>query len=123
MISRFHRFAGVVVLALLFFTVSCGGAASAPTVPDITKVPAAAQPSDHFDVNAATDAYMDLMPASAKARSDAYFEGGYWLILWDFPARRGDCAVAAEPGLVSVDAQPGRAHHEMEVAANLHLLG
>ena len=24
------------------------------------------------------------MPASARARSDAYFEGGYWLILWDF---------------------------------------
>src|SRR3974377_983839 len=51
----------------------------APEVPDITKVPAAAQPSDHFDVNAATDAYLALMPASAKARSDAYFEGGYWL--------------------------------------------
>ena len=52
--------------------------------PDITKVPAAAQPSDHFDVDAATDAYMNLMPPSAKARGDAYFEGGYWLILWDF---------------------------------------
>jgi len=52
--------------------------------PDITKVPAAAQPSEHFDVNAATDAYLTLMPASARARSDAYFEGGYWLILWDF---------------------------------------
>ena len=24
------------------------------------------------------------MPASARARCDAYFEGGYWLILWDF---------------------------------------
>src|SRR5215469_17720595 len=55
-----------------------------PSSPDITRVPAAAQPSDHFNVNAATDAYMDLIPASAKARSDAYFEGGYWLILWDF---------------------------------------
>ena len=47
-------------------------------------MPAAAQPSDHFDVNAATDAYMSLMPARAKAHGDAYFEGGYWLILWDF---------------------------------------
>jgi STE24 endopeptidase len=52
--------------------------------PDITKVPAAAQPSDHFDVDTATNAYMDLMPAAAKAHGDAYFEGGYWLILWDF---------------------------------------
>jgi len=24
------------------------------------------------------------VPADKKARSDAYFEGGYWLILWDF---------------------------------------
>jgi STE24 endopeptidase len=49
-----------------------------------TTVPAAAQPSDHFDVNAATQAYLAEMPESATARSDAYFEGGYWLILWDF---------------------------------------
>ena len=55
-----------------------------PEIPDITKIPAAAQPSDHFDANAATEAYLALIPASAKVRSDAYFEGGYWLILWDF---------------------------------------
>jgi STE24 endopeptidase len=54
-----------------------------PTV-DITKVPHAAQPSDHFDADAATEAYMAMIPPAAKARSDAYFEGGYWLILWDF---------------------------------------
>ena len=24
------------------------------------------------------------MPSAARARSDAYFEGGYWMILWDF---------------------------------------
>ena len=51
---------------------------------DITKVPPAAQPSDHFDPDAATEAYMAMIPPAAKARSDAYFEGGYWLILWDF---------------------------------------
>src|ERR1700722_17072048 len=26
----------------------------------------------------------DEIPAGAGAKSDAYFEGGYWLILWDF---------------------------------------
>src|ERR1700757_3337175 len=51
---------------------------------DITKVPPAAQPSAHFDADAATDAYMALMPPAAVARSNAYFEGGYWLILWEF---------------------------------------
>ena len=24
------------------------------------------------------------LPSDKKAKSDAYFEGGYWLILWDF---------------------------------------
>lgn len=52
--------------------------------PDSASVPAAAQPSPHFDVEAATSAYIAQIPASAKARSDVYFEGGYWLILWDF---------------------------------------
>ncbi|HEY4934136.1 MAG TPA: M48 family metallopeptidase [Terriglobales bacterium] len=77
-----------VATSLLLLVLLCALAAAAQTAPaaqpDITKVPAAAQPSDHFDVDAATDAYLALMPASAKARSDAYFEGGYWLILWDF---------------------------------------
>jgi len=54
-----------------------------PTV-DITQVPAAAQPSAHFDADAATEAYMAMIPPAATARSNAYFEGGYWLILWDF---------------------------------------
>ena len=53
-------------------------------MPSVTAVPEAARPSDHFDVDAATDAYMAKISATARARSDAYFEGGYWLILWDF---------------------------------------
>ena len=48
------------------------------------QVPAAAQPSAHFNADAATEAYMAMIPPAATARSDAYFEGGYWLILWDF---------------------------------------
>ena len=35
-----------------------------------------------FDVDAATRAYLDSLQGAARARSDAYFEGGYWLILW-----------------------------------------
>ena len=42
---------------------------------------AAAQP---FSVKAAVDAYLATVPAAQRARSDAYFEGGYWLQLWDF---------------------------------------
>jgi STE24 endopeptidase len=53
-------------------------------MPSAIRVPGAAQPSDHFDAEAATDAYLAEIPANARAKSDAYFEGGYWLILWDF---------------------------------------
>jgi len=81
---RVRVFAVVAMLAILIFAAGAAAQAAPQAQADITKIPAAAQPSDHFDVNAATDAYMDLMPASAKAHSDAYFEGGYWLILWDF---------------------------------------
>jgi STE24 endopeptidase len=35
-------------------------------------------------VKTATDAYLASVPPDKKARSDAYFEGGYWLQLCDF---------------------------------------
>lgn len=45
-------------------------------------VPAlAASPSP--EVEAATRAYLDTLQGAARARSDAYFEGGYWLLLWN----------------------------------------
>jgi len=37
-----------------------------------------------FDVNAAVETYLAKMPPAERARSNAYFEGGYWLQLWDF---------------------------------------
>ena len=36
------------------------------------------------DADAATQAYLDRLPADVVARSNAYFEGGYWLQLWNF---------------------------------------
>jgi STE24 endopeptidase len=41
-------------------------------------------PSAHFDADAATAAYLATLTSAQQARSDAYFEGGYWLMLWDF---------------------------------------
>jgi STE24 endopeptidase len=35
-----------------------------------------------FDVDAATRAYLAMVQGPVRARSDAYFEGGYWLLLW-----------------------------------------
>jgi len=53
-------------------------------MPFVIQVPPEAQPSPHFDATAATNAYLAQIPADKAARSDAYFEGGYWMILWDF---------------------------------------
>ena len=36
-----------------------------------------------FDVQAATEAYLRSLPAADRLKSDSYFEGGYWLILWN----------------------------------------
>jgi STE24 endopeptidase len=78
------------VLLLLLLVCATLSVAAAPGVipqtamPTIKEVPAAARASGNFDANAATDAYLALIPPAARAKSDAYFEGGYWLILCDF---------------------------------------
>jgi STE24 endopeptidase len=74
--------ARVVLVALLFGVLvqlsgAQTGAGAAPAAPHVQTAPA-------FDVKAAVDAYLAKMPPVQRARSDAYFEGGYWLILWDF---------------------------------------
>jgi len=35
-----------------------------------------------FDPEVATRAYLATLQGAARAKSDAYFEGGYWLLLW-----------------------------------------
>jgi STE24 endopeptidase len=47
-------------------------------------IPLGAQAGPSFNAQTATQAYLDTLGSQRKARSDAYFEGGYWLILWDF---------------------------------------
>src|ERR1700719_2815110 len=53
-------------------------------MPSVIQVPPEAEATPHFDAAAATNAYLAQIPADKTARSDAYFEGGYWMILWDF---------------------------------------
>ena len=70
----------VFAAAVLFLLVTATPVvAQAPPPP----IPAAAT-GDHIDPAAATAAYLATMPADKKARSDAYFEGGYWVMLWSF---------------------------------------
>lgn len=65
---------------LLLLTVARAMSAQTPHL----DIPPAAQASPAFDTGRATDAYLAMVPADKKARSDAYFEGGYWLQLCAF---------------------------------------
>lgn len=77
------------MFAVLLGTASLGGAAEAPA----SAVGAA------FDPVVATEAYLDRLPADQRARSDSYFEGGYWLQLWDFLYGLGVAALLLGTGL------------------------
>jgi len=46
--------------------------------------PSALQQSTPLDPAAATQAWLDSVPQDKREKSDAYFEGGYWLILWNY---------------------------------------
>jgi STE24 endopeptidase len=49
----------------------------------VEPAPAVQSGAARFDAEAATAAYLAQLSPAARAKSDAYFEGGYWLILWD----------------------------------------
>lgn len=75
-----------VLLAVIFLCAgfafgqsSAPSTSTAPTVKQVTAV-------QTFDVETAVNFYLAKMPAAQRARSDAYFEGGYWLLLWDLLA-------------------------------------
>ena len=70
---------------------AAGAAAASESPAPSAATPAPAEPAAppsaaaaSFDPEAATRAYLDRVPPDQKARSDAYFEGGYWLQLWGF---------------------------------------
>lgn len=77
------RAARVFLSLVMWFGVQASAQTSSSQSPAI---PSSATPAnaESFDINAAVDAYLAKMPADQRARSNAYFEGGYWLILWDF---------------------------------------
>ena len=46
----------------------------------------ARQQATPLDAAAATQAWLDSVPREKREKSDAYFEGGYWLLLWNYLA-------------------------------------
>jgi len=73
---------GIVSLLLWIPSLAAGQASRAPA-PDQPSAWSAAE-TQPFHVDSAVEAYLAKMPAAERANSNAYFEGGYWLILWDF---------------------------------------
>lgn len=70
------------VLLLAWFLVGAIHAQAVPSSTAAAPAPAVAAAAA-FDVDAATQAYMDELTPAQRASSDAYFEGGYWLTGWD----------------------------------------
>ncbi len=71
----------VVASMLLIPTASADSPVSRDLPPGL-QIPDAARPGPNFDVDKATNAYLDLLSPQQRALSDAYFEGGYWLQLF-----------------------------------------
>jgi STE24 endopeptidase len=78
MLKRRH----LALLCFLLATISLSMAQQPPIYSQPPSTYTVSAPA--FDPKAATDAYLATVPPDKKARSDAYFEGGYWLQLWDF---------------------------------------
>jgi STE24 endopeptidase len=57
---------------------------SAQENPAQTPSPTASENLRRFDPAAATRAWLTTVPRDKRDKSDAYFEGAYWLILWNF---------------------------------------
>jgi len=69
--------------AFLVFAIPVAGSAQQTPIPN----PAATvspETAKSFDPVAETQMWLGTVPADKRAKSDAYFEGGYWLVLWNF---------------------------------------
>ncbi|QIL78029.1 M48 family metallopeptidase [Hymenobacter sp. HDW8] len=68
-------------------------------------VPALAAAPDSaaaFNIEAATQHYLNTLTPAQKASSDAYFEGGYWLQIWGLVYALGVAAIFLALGLSKV---------------------
>lgn len=78
----------VLALLVLAFAAACfatGPARAADgELPAGLQVPEAARAGPDFDVDRATEAYLALLTPEQAERSNAYYEGGYWLQLWGY---------------------------------------
>ena len=82
--SLIFRLARMFVLAGSIAALSAADAAIVRDLPPGLHVPEQAIAGPAFDVDRATAAWLDTLSPEQRSLSDAYFEGGYWLRLWQF---------------------------------------
>ncbi len=74
--------------SILILLIAGSPAAFVPVFAEHNEPTARPQPAtEHagsFDATAATRAWLASVPADKRQKSDAYFEGGYWLLVWNF---------------------------------------
>ncbi len=68
------------VVGLALLALAGAAVAQAPAAPGVGATPQAVR----FDPETATKSYLAQLSPEQRGRSDAYFEGGYWLPLWVF---------------------------------------
>ena len=78
---------GMIHRLVLFALLACSISLRPVQAQEISPAPATAPnvlAARTFDPAEATKAWLKTVPAEKRAKSDAYFEGGYWLLLWNF---------------------------------------
>ena len=75
---------GITLVTMIIFSLSAIAQAPAEDIGVVLEIPDGAKAGQDFNVDEATEAYINLLSDEERARSDAYMEGGYWLQLWNF---------------------------------------
>lgn len=89
MACRSHLLCAI-IFACIYFPALALAQENSPLTSPPAPTPAAT-PAGITDPEKATRAWLDTTPPADKAKSDAYFEGGYWLLLWNFLVNAGVC--------------------------------
>jgi len=109
-------------LFLLLAGIAAGSACAQPAIqPNSTSPRFLPRPSLHRQFNAERpEAYMAMDPSRRHSALQPYFEGGYWLVLWDFLSPPPSIFCFCKR-VVGPYARFGCAHLPLQAAADLPL--
>jgi STE24 endopeptidase len=73
-----------ILLLVIFFVFAGPDSSHGQETPTPSLSSAVSENLESTDPAAATQAWLATVPREKREKSDSYFEGGYWLILWNF---------------------------------------